>query len=528
MVVSERVRKRGISLLFCLFAIIVAVPRGYSSVISIKEPTEKDILYGLAKIVVAADPAILGRIYRVDFFLGGYQHFVCSDHEYPFECEVDVGEQLQGWEIRAVAYDRSGLPMGETTVTTKDFSKPTRVARYILSDIPVRMENEKNGKSDELLTEGEISCRFGNEHCTVYTRRKLSDLLQNKDDENVAAYLEIVVDQSGSMLLSTDRIREGLEHVVDILPENTKLRVSIFSDIDSLRILTISNRNGFTTNRKIIMNAVEKIRWSEGRTCLFSNIEKLIDSQPPYKIIRRVLLITDCYDTCNELASRSNIIEHARELADVIDIYRTRNIKATRSEVFKCEALAQATGGEIFDGESMSLLDALKRVVSSMYETYLFDIGLPDSVKEGKAKKLELQHENSEMKLIYPEYHKAGLLEKLSLNMLKAGHPVVKLRALKRLSASDDPGIIDEIIKIYRSEQDEEIRRAEVAVISDLIGSSLLHRADTKGKKIALNAAEMLHEIDPDLIGSLRPFLDVFLKKEADRKLRMRAAALID
>ncbi len=536
LVMCEFLRKTGIFLFFCFVAIIGFMPRAYGSMITIEEPTGKDILYGPTKIVVLAEPGILDRIFRVDFFLGEYQHFVCSDHEYPFECEVDVGEQLQGWKIKAVAYDGSGMLLEETSVTTRDFSKPTRVSKYMLSDIPVRIENEKKEKSIErekdketkLLFDGEISCRFGNEQCIVYSVRKLSDLLQSAGDEDVAAYLEIVVDQSGSMLLSTDRIREGLEHVVDILPENTKLRVSIFSDIDSLRILTISNSSGFTTNRKIILNAVDKIRWSEGRTCLFSNVEKLIDSQPPYKIIRRVLLITDCYDTCDELASRSNIIDHARELADVIDIYRTRNYKATRSEIFKCEALAQATGGEIFDGESMSLLDALKRVISSMYATYLLDIGLPDGVKEGKARKLELEYGETGMELIYPEYHKAGLLEQLSLNMLKAGHPVVKIKALRRLAMSDDPEIISDIIKVYESERDKEVRKGEIVMISDMIGSNLLHRDDMKGKKTALRAAEMLREIDPELIGSLRPYLNVFLKKEANRRLRMRAKALID
>ena len=507
--------------------ILLSAIQASEKIIKIAEPSEKDIAYGLTKIAVSVDPKAKSEISRVGFYLSVHPDLVCSDREYPFECELDVGNQLQGWDIRAKAYDRSGILLDEASVSTRAFPKPTKVSKFLLSDIPVRIDRDEN-QSGLSLRDTDLSCRFDGNECKVLSVKKLSDILEEEQADAVAAYLEIVVDLSESMQVSTDRMREGLENIVDLMPKNTKLRLSSFSDFDSLKVLTVSNNGGFTTNRKIILNAVDKVRESEGKTCLFSNVEKLIDAQPPYKIIRRIILITDCVDTCDELASRDRVIEHARELADVIDIYRTKDRRGTHPEVFKCEALATATGGDIYNGELVGLNEAIKSIVARMHDTYLLDIALPDDVRMGKARKLELSPAMKNVKLKYSEYHEAGLATKLSLSMLKADHPLVKLQALRRLEFSDDPKIITEIIKAYESEDDSTIRAKEIETICDLIGANLLHKEDLKSKKEALKAAEALHKIGSEFTEQLEPFLKVFLKKEQNKDLRSKAASFIE
>ncbi len=491
--------------------------------IKITNPTGKDILFGSSRIDVHIAPELMDRIVSVDFFLGAYPRPICRDNEYPYECIFDAGEFFEGWQIAVKAYDENGKFVASDQMRTRAFPKPVRVTKYILENVPVRIIPSK-GKEPLKLTDKDFECLFGEDECKVTSARKLSELLNAEEAGALSAYLEILVDVSGSMNFSREKVNEALQYLVDHAPMNTKIRFSTFSDYNSLNILTTDNGNdGYTSDKDVIKDAIEKMGPNIGKSCIFHSVEKLIYRRPNKEVFRNILLITDCMDTCDWIKSRNIVATFSKEFGYIIDLLKIGHTSKDIILQKACESMANETSGTIFraeNGEDTDLIAVMKEIVSNLYEIYILDIDLPDHVSEEAESSLQLKPRKKKIQLKYAKNRLPSLLDSISLEMLKSDELLIRRQALRRLNNSDDPEVMKKIFKAYKSEQDHDLKIEELMTIYHLIGSNLLHTEDLKSHKLAIKAANNLYKNDPELIEPIKPFLETYIKTGPPEKLK--------
>jgi hypothetical protein len=496
--------------------------------ITITNPTARDILYGSSKIKVVVSPDLKDRIASIDFFLAAYPRPICRDNDPPYECLFDAGEFFEGWEIAAKAYDRRGKLVTLDTVKTKAFPKPVRVTKYILENVPVRIIS-----LEELpeLSSADFDCYFGEEACTVTQVKKLSDLLDTSEAGEFRAYLEILLDVSGSMKFSRENVRRALEYLVDRAPKNTQIRFSSFSDYNSLNILTADDdHSGFTSNKEVIKKAIKNMGPNIGKSCIFHSMEKLIYRRPDKEVFRNILLITDCMDTCDWIKSRRIVATFSKELGYVIDLLKIGRSSQDYILQKACETMATDTSGQIFRAEEekdLDLLSVMKEIVSNLYEMHLFDIDLPDHVEEEKELRFQLIPKRKKIELKYAEYRLPALLDSVSLDMLKSEETLIRQQALRRLSNSEDPEILKKLIKAFKSEPTHDLRIEILLTVYELIGSHLLHQENPENHKLALKAASGLKKINPEFIEPIKPYLNTYLKTNPPEEFQKKIAPLL-
>ncbi len=496
--------------------------------ITITNPTDRDILYHSSKIEVVVSPDLKDRIASIDFFLAAYPRPICRDNDAPYECFFDAGEYFEGWEITAKAYDKNGKLVTLDKVKTKAFPKPVRVTKYILENVPVRIIS-----LEELpeLSHADFDCFFGEDDCSVTNVKKLSDLLDTSEAGEYKAYLEILLDVSGSMKFSRENVRKALEYLVDHAPKNTQIRFSSFSDYNSLKILTTEDdHGGFTSNKEVIKKAIKNMGPNIGKSCIFHSVEKLIYRRPDKEVFRNILLITDCMDTCDWIKSRRIVATFSKELGYVIDLLKIGRSSQDYILQKACETMATDTSGQIFRAEEekdLNLLFVMQEIVSNLYEIHLFDIDLPDHVEEEKELMLQLIPKSKKIELKYAEYRLPALLDSVSLDMLKSEEILTRQQALRRLSNSDDPEILKKLIKAFQSEPDHDLRMEVLLTVYDLIGGHLLHQENSKSHKLALKAVERLKKINPEFIEPIKPYLNTYLKTNPPEEFREKIAPLL-
>ncbi len=511
-----------------LLSVVLSTSFLTASGITITSPTEKDILYGSSKIEVVVSSDLKDRIVSIDFFLAAYPRPICRDNDPPYECLFDAGKYFEGWEITAKAYDKKGKLVTLDKVKTKAFPKPVRVTKYILENVPVRIIS-----LDELpeLSNVDFDCFFGEDECTVTNVKKLSDLLGTSEAGKFRAYLEILVDMSGSMKFSRENVQRALEYLVDHAPNNTQIRFSTFSDYNSLKILTADDdHDGFTSDKKVIKKAIKKMGPNIGKSCIFHSMEKLIYRRPDKEVFRNILLITDCMDTCDWIKSRRIVATFSKELGYVIDLLKIGRSSKDYILQKACETMATDTSGKIFRAEEekdLNLLFVMKEIVSNLYEVHLFDIDLSDQVEEDKELRLQLIPKSKKIELKYAEYRLPALLDSISLDMLKSEEKLIRQQALRRLSNSDDPEILKKLIKAFRSEPDHDLRMQILLTVYDLIGSHLLHQENPKNHKLALKAIRSLKKINQELIEPIKPYLHTYLKTNPPEEFQEKIVLLL-
>ncbi len=491
---------------FILYALTVA-SAAYLSVIptigsdiKITKPTEKEILYGPTKIDVSVPDVLKKNISRIDFYLDQYPGPICRDFEYPYECGFNAGTDYLGRGIKAEAYDKNGKLLDVDNIRTRAFIKPVQVKRYRL-EVPVRVKNDSKLE----LSENDFQCLFGYDECKVASVKKLSE---SKEMTKTNTYLDVHMDISGSMSVSREEMGKALDYVIDNASKNTKIRLSTFSEYGTLDILT-----DFTSDKNKIKSAIEKIGPNEGKTCLFYNTEKLMELSP-YNGFRRILLITDCMDTCDDIDIVETIFKLSRESGIVIDVLRTKGRFKEEYVAKVCEGLATETSGNIFKGDITDFISVMEKIVSEVNETYVIDIDLPDNLEEGTERRLQIKPKVKNISVDYPDYWSVGLSDSISLRMLGSKDAIIRYNAIERFVKSDNPKIIEDLIKAYESESNPSLKEKEITTIYNLIGSNLLHKEDPISQNLAISSIEDLDKIDRILTKPLESFLEVYTKKE--------------
>lgn len=207
-------------------------------------------------------------------------------------------------------------------------------------------------------------------------------------DEDTPATIGLLVDSSGSMLPSRDRVLVAVQTFVET--SNARDEIFALAFNDAVRS-TLSADQPFTSDPTILRNSLGRVP-AYGQTALYDAIARGLEYLSRGHHERKALVIvSDGADnasraTFDEVAARigeSDVVVYAVQLKDRIE----RNPNAKR-----LAQLARATGGEAFTPGSIDkVIDVLGRIAVDIRHAYVMAYAPTDHVADGEARSIRVQ-----------------------------------------------------------------------------------------------------------------------------------------
>lgn len=222
---------------------------------------------------------------------------------------------------------------------------------------------------------------------TVYDNGRPQDI-RFFMDEDTPATIGLLVDSSGSMLPSRDRVLVAVQTFVET--SNARDEIFALAFNDAVRS-TLSADQPFTSDPTVLRNSLGRVP-AYGQTALYDAIARGLEYLSRGHHERKALVIvSDGADnasraTFDEVAARireSDVVVYAVQLKDPIE----RNPNAKR-----LAQLARATGGEAFTPGSIDkVIDVLGRIAVDIRHAYVMAYAPTDHVEDGKARSIRVQ-----------------------------------------------------------------------------------------------------------------------------------------
>ena len=266
--------------------------RGFS--IEITEPANQSIVFGKTKIVADVKIEQKDLVDRVEFLVGDQVIFV--DHEPPYECVHDFGEESKSWIVRAVAYHEDEVTVTDAVITRRiPFTVVERVNRVVLW-------LSARDKKGNFITE------LDREDFHVYEDGKEQEILDfYREDRPIT--LGILLDSSGSMREKLKEVHEAASAFVDTLRDEDQALLIDFDD----KVFLVEDLTNDRERLKTAITSTEAI----GGTAIYDVLHATYRKIGQIEGRKAIVLLSDGEDTASQFGFK-RILEEAKSNSALI------------------------------------------------------------------------------------------------------------------------------------------------------------------------------------------------------------------
>lgn len=339
--------------------------KGFS--VKILEPANQEIVFGktrLAAEVTIADPKLIDR---VEFIVGDEVIFV--DHEPPYECFHDFGEESRSWVVRVVAHHVEGVSVSDASITRKlRFATIERVNRVILWV-------SATDKRDEFVTD---------------LTKDDFEVSENKEPQKVLDFfhedrpitMAIVIDTSGSMQDKIHDVHRAAGAFVETLREDDRALIIDFDD----NVFLIQD---LTSDHDLLKTAIESTE-PIGATAIYDALHASYRKIGSIEGRKAIVILSDGEDTSSQF-SFQRVLEEAKSNNTLIySIALGGGTFGARKDVLK--EFAEVTGGRFFVVKNPEdLSETYERIAEELRKQYYLTYSTTNADWDGRWIKLDVE-----------------------------------------------------------------------------------------------------------------------------------------
>jgi Ca-activated chloride channel homolog len=260
--------------------------RGFS--IKITSPQNLEIVLGKSKIAATVKADRQEDVERVEFLVGDKVIFV--DREAPYETFYDFGEKARSWVVKAVAYHREGLKVGDAIVTRRvEIGYVEEVNRVLLW-------------ATVLDKEGHMVFDLAKDDFRIVENGKPQKILEFGREERPIT-LAILLDTSGSMREGMKEVHEAAKAFVETLGPDDQALLITFDD----KVLLVQEQ---TSDKAKLKEAIESTEALEG-TALNDALHAAYRKLRGIRGRKAIILLSDGEDTTSQF-SQQRVLEEVR------------------------------------------------------------------------------------------------------------------------------------------------------------------------------------------------------------------------
>jgi len=347
--------------------------KGFS--VTISEPANQEIVFGKTRIVAdvkISDPKL---VERVEFMIGTEVIFI--DHEPPYECFYDFGEESRSWIVRVVAYHVEGVTVSDASITRKlKFATIERVNRVILW---VSATN----KQDEFVTDLTIDDFKISENNET---QKVLDFYH----ENRPITMAIVIDTSGSMKDKIASVHTAAGAFVETLREDDRALIIDFDE----NVFLIQDLTGDHELLKTAIESTEPI----GATAIYDAIHASYRKIGNIAGRKAIVILSDGEDTSSQFAFK-RVLEEAKSNNTLIySIALGGGASGARKDVLR--EFAEVTGGKFYVVKKVNdLAAAYERIAEELRKQYYLSYSTTNADWDGRWIKLKVESSRPGVKI---------------------------------------------------------------------------------------------------------------------------------
>jgi Ca-activated chloride channel homolog len=307
--------------------------KGFS--IRITNPQRDDFRFGRSQIdaeVAAADPAM---VQKVEFYVDDRLVFI--DTEAPYQCFFDFGTEPRSWVIRAVAYHREGVTVADTVILRRVALNYSVVVNRVILYATARERGGdhtivENLRKDDLVLEEDGA------------RQQILDFYT----ETRPVTLAVILDSSGSMQPSMDKVHAAASRFVETLGGDDRALVIDFDD----KVYLLQDLTADKSLLRLAINSTTALGNTALYDALYASYRKLkaIDGR------KAIILLTDGEDTSSKFSFK-RVLDQAK-ISDVI-IYSiglgTNMLDVDLRKVLR--SLSEETGGRAYFPDKVEQLE---------------------------------------------------------------------------------------------------------------------------------------------------------------------------
>jgi len=260
--------------------------RGFA--IEITEPQNQSIVFGKTRI---AAKVLIDRpdlVDRVEFLVGDDVVFV--DREPPYETVYDFGEESRSWIVRAVAYHKENVTVGDAVITRKI---PFTVVEHVNRVVLWISATDKKGN---FVTE------LDRQDFHVFENGVEQQILEfYREDRPIT--MGILLDSSGSMREKLHEVHEAASSFVDTLRDDDRAMVIDFDD----KVFLVEDLTGDHEVLKRAITSTEAI----GGTAIYDVLHATYRKIGTMEGRKAIVLLSDGEDTASQFGFK-RVLEEAK------------------------------------------------------------------------------------------------------------------------------------------------------------------------------------------------------------------------
>jgi len=347
--------------------------KGFS--VKIIEPANQEIVFGKTRIaaeIKIADPKL---VERVEFIVGDEVIFI--DHEPPYECFHDFGEESRSWVVRVVAHHVEGVSVSDASITRKlKFATIERVNRVILWV-------SATDKQDEFVTD---------------LTMEDFEISENKQQQKVLDFfhedrpitMAIVIDTSGSMQDKIHEVHRAAGSFVETLREDDRALIIDFDD----NVFLIQD---LTSDHDLLKTAIESTE-PIGATAIYDALHASYRKIGQIEGRKAIVVLSDGEDTSSQFSFR-RVLEEAKSNNTLIySIALGGGTFGARKDVLK--EFAEVTGGRFFlVKKAEDLSNTYERIAEELRKQYYLSYSTTNTEWDGRWIKLKVESNRSGVKI---------------------------------------------------------------------------------------------------------------------------------
>jgi VWFA-related protein len=347
-------------------SLAVTLPQRPAQTLEILEPKDGGWVSGeqliKAEVRPSGEPAE-----RVLFFVDG--RLVCTVEARPFECAWNAGADVRSHDFRVVAVFPGGRRVPRTVRTSGVDHIDTGGAEMVLVTATV-LDGDR-------LVQG-----LGKESFRVYEDDRLQTVKQF-EAEKIPLELVVAIDNSDSMVLAIDRVKEYVKRFLSALRPDARVTLVVFNQY----FFVLAPPSVDLAGRLKALDHVAP--W--GATSLHEAIVRSFDLLGNEQRRRSLVIFTDGDDTTSHIPR--DAVERRSETSDAV-LYMIGSGRAVISASLKdlCGRLALKSGGRAFFPREMDELDkAFDTILEEMSYQYLLTYPVPSTTRDATFHRIRVE-----------------------------------------------------------------------------------------------------------------------------------------
>lgn len=372
----------GRSLVVAAFCVLITAPaalaqdapprRGFS--IQITSPQNQEVVFGKTKITATVKAESAEAVDRVEFLVGDKVIFV--DHEPPYECVHDFGEDSKSWVVRAVAYHREGVAVSDTVVTRKVTLSYVEEVNRILLWASV------SDREDQLVT------NLSRDDFRILEGGKEQSILEFASEDRPITYA-ILIDCSGSMREQMKEVHEAAEAFVDTLREQDRALAIVFDE----KVFLIQDLTSDKHALKEAIGSTEAI----GATAIYDALHAAYRKLRGIEGRKAIVLLTDGDDTSSQFGFARVLEEVKSQNVLVYAIGLGSSFGSGRSTI---KEFPEVTGGRSFFVKKAAELGGVyEKIAEELRKQYYLTYSTTNQVWDGRWIEVEVKTRADKLKV---------------------------------------------------------------------------------------------------------------------------------